>query len=77
MPDIELKPQVYKDPRPKEFFDEYHERVRSAPTAISTSRKPNVPARRRSSLPQAKAQRCISIAYARARKITIPLCATG
>jgi 1-acyl-sn-glycerol-3-phosphate acyltransferase len=28
MPDVELKPQVYKDPRPKEFFDVYHERVR-------------------------------------------------
>ncbi len=28
MPDVELKPQIYKDPRPKEFFDEYHERVR-------------------------------------------------
>jgi 1-acyl-sn-glycerol-3-phosphate acyltransferase len=28
MADIELKPQVYKDPRPKEFFDEYHTRVR-------------------------------------------------
>jgi 1-acyl-sn-glycerol-3-phosphate acyltransferase len=28
LPDVELKPQVYKDPRPKEFFDEYHERVR-------------------------------------------------
>jgi 1-acyl-sn-glycerol-3-phosphate acyltransferase len=29
MPDIELKPQVYKDPRPKEYFDRFHERVRS------------------------------------------------
>jgi 1-acyl-sn-glycerol-3-phosphate acyltransferase len=28
MPDIELKPQVYKDPRPKEYFDPFHERVR-------------------------------------------------
>jgi 1-acyl-sn-glycerol-3-phosphate acyltransferase len=28
MPDVELKPQVYKDPRPKEFFDQFHERVR-------------------------------------------------
>jgi 1-acyl-sn-glycerol-3-phosphate acyltransferase len=28
MPDIELKPQVYKDTRPKEFFDPFHERVR-------------------------------------------------
>ena len=28
MPDVELKPQVYKDPRPKEFFDPYHARVR-------------------------------------------------
>jgi 1-acyl-sn-glycerol-3-phosphate acyltransferase len=29
MPDVELKPQVYKDPRPKEHFDRYHEIVRS------------------------------------------------
>jgi 1-acyl-sn-glycerol-3-phosphate acyltransferase len=29
MPDVELKPQVYKDPRPKEFFDQFHEIVRS------------------------------------------------
>jgi 1-acyl-sn-glycerol-3-phosphate acyltransferase len=29
MPDVELKPQVYKDPRPEEFFDEFHERVRT------------------------------------------------
>jgi 1-acyl-sn-glycerol-3-phosphate acyltransferase len=28
MPDVELKPQVYKDPRPKEYFDEFHARVR-------------------------------------------------
>jgi len=28
MPDVELKPQVYKDPRPKEFFDPFHARVR-------------------------------------------------
>ena len=28
MTDVELKPQVYKDPRPKEFFDQFHERVR-------------------------------------------------
>jgi 1-acyl-sn-glycerol-3-phosphate acyltransferase len=28
MPDVELKPQVYKDPRPEECFDEFHERVR-------------------------------------------------
>jgi 1-acyl-sn-glycerol-3-phosphate acyltransferase len=26
--DVELKPQVYKDPRPKEYFDPFHERVR-------------------------------------------------
>ena len=31
MPDVELKPQVYKDPRPKEFFDHFHEVVRSQP----------------------------------------------
>ena len=29
MPDVELKPQVYKDPRPKEYFDHFHELVRS------------------------------------------------
>ena len=29
MPDVELKPQVYKDPRPKEYFDGFHELVRS------------------------------------------------
>jgi 1-acyl-sn-glycerol-3-phosphate acyltransferase len=29
MADLELKPQVYKDPRPKEFFDQFHERVRA------------------------------------------------
>src|SRR5947209_16431847 len=28
MPDVELKPQVYKDPRPKEAFDRYHALVR-------------------------------------------------
>lgn len=28
MPDIEIKPQVYRDPRPKEYFDDFHERVR-------------------------------------------------
>jgi 1-acyl-sn-glycerol-3-phosphate acyltransferase len=28
MPDVELKPQVYKDPRPKEYFDKYHRIVR-------------------------------------------------
>src|SRR2546423_5119987 len=35
MPDVELKPQVYKDPRPKEYFDHFHELVRSRePEAI-------------------------------------------
>jgi 1-acyl-sn-glycerol-3-phosphate acyltransferase len=29
MPDVELKPQVYRDPRPKEHFDEFHTRARS------------------------------------------------
>jgi 1-acyl-sn-glycerol-3-phosphate acyltransferase len=29
MPDVELKPQVYRDPRPKEYFDRFHELVRS------------------------------------------------
>lgn len=28
MADVELKPQVYKDPRPKEYFDQFHARVR-------------------------------------------------
>jgi 1-acyl-sn-glycerol-3-phosphate acyltransferase len=28
MPDVELKPQVYRDPRPKEYFDEFHARAR-------------------------------------------------
>ena len=27
-PDVEIKPQVYKDPRPKEYFDQFHERTR-------------------------------------------------
>jgi 1-acyl-sn-glycerol-3-phosphate acyltransferase len=31
MPDVELKPQVYKDARPREFFDPYHARTRSRP----------------------------------------------
>jgi 1-acyl-sn-glycerol-3-phosphate acyltransferase len=29
VPDVELKPQVYRDPRPKEYFDRFHELVRS------------------------------------------------
>jgi 1-acyl-sn-glycerol-3-phosphate acyltransferase len=29
MPDVQLKPQVYKDPRPKEYFDRFHELVRA------------------------------------------------
>ncbi len=29
MSDVELKPQVYKDARPKEYFDRFHELVRS------------------------------------------------
>jgi 1-acyl-sn-glycerol-3-phosphate acyltransferase len=29
MPDVELKPQVYKDPRPEEYFREFHERARA------------------------------------------------
>jgi 1-acyl-sn-glycerol-3-phosphate acyltransferase len=28
MPDVELKPQVYRDPRPKEYFDRFHALVR-------------------------------------------------
>ena len=31
MPDVELKPQVYKDTRPKEYFDRFHALVRSHP----------------------------------------------
>jgi 1-acyl-sn-glycerol-3-phosphate acyltransferase len=31
MPDVEIKPQVYKDPRPKEHFDRYHQMVRDHP----------------------------------------------
>src|SRR5205823_3696897 len=31
MADVELKPQVYKDPRPKEYFDPFHERARRGP----------------------------------------------
>jgi 1-acyl-sn-glycerol-3-phosphate acyltransferase len=31
MPDVELKPQVYSDPRSKEEFDPYHERARRGP----------------------------------------------
>jgi 1-acyl-sn-glycerol-3-phosphate acyltransferase len=29
--DVELKPQVYKDPRPKEYFDQFHARARRGP----------------------------------------------
>jgi 1-acyl-sn-glycerol-3-phosphate acyltransferase len=29
MPDVELRPQVYKDPRPKEYFDRFHALVRA------------------------------------------------
>jgi 1-acyl-sn-glycerol-3-phosphate acyltransferase len=31
MSDVELKPQVYRDQRPKEYFDQFHERARSGP----------------------------------------------
>jgi 1-acyl-sn-glycerol-3-phosphate acyltransferase len=31
MPDVELKPQVYRDPRPKEYFDNFHARARRGP----------------------------------------------
>src|ERR1700690_478839 len=31
MTDVELKPQVYKDPRPPEYFIPFHERVRDHP----------------------------------------------
>jgi 1-acyl-sn-glycerol-3-phosphate acyltransferase len=29
MTDVEIKPQRYKDPRPQEYFDRFHERVRT------------------------------------------------
>src|ERR1700734_4107330 len=29
MPDVEIKPQSYRDDRPKEHFDQYHARVRA------------------------------------------------
>jgi 1-acyl-sn-glycerol-3-phosphate acyltransferase len=29
--DVQIKPQVYKDPRPAEYFDQFHERTRSGP----------------------------------------------
>ena len=29
MPDVEIKPQRYRDDRPKEFFDRYHARTRA------------------------------------------------
>jgi 1-acyl-sn-glycerol-3-phosphate acyltransferase len=29
LPDLEIRPQVYKDPRPAEFFDQFHARVRA------------------------------------------------
>jgi 1-acyl-sn-glycerol-3-phosphate acyltransferase len=31
MPDVDIKPQVYRDPRPAEHFDRYHELVRDHP----------------------------------------------
>jgi 1-acyl-sn-glycerol-3-phosphate acyltransferase len=31
VPDVELKPQVYQDPRPEEYFDQFHARARSGP----------------------------------------------
>src|SRR5436305_4568116 len=31
MSDVALKPQVYKDPRPKEYFDQFHARARGGP----------------------------------------------
>ena len=31
MPDVELKPQVYRDSRPEEYFDQFHARARSGP----------------------------------------------
>jgi 1-acyl-sn-glycerol-3-phosphate acyltransferase len=50
VPDVDLKPQVYKDPRPKEFFDQFHERVREREPewayrarAFGTEKVPNGP----------------------------------
>lgn len=35
MPDVEIKPQRYRDDRPKEFFDQYHARTRAGePDAV-------------------------------------------
>jgi 1-acyl-sn-glycerol-3-phosphate acyltransferase len=35
MPDVALKPQIYKDPRPKEYFDRFHARSRTRePNAV-------------------------------------------
>ena len=31
MPDVELKAQVYRDPRPEEYFAQFHERARAHP----------------------------------------------
>ena len=50
---------------------------RSAPCASSKSPKPRAPAPRPMSSPPAKARRCISIACASARMISIRRCATG
>jgi 1-acyl-sn-glycerol-3-phosphate acyltransferase len=35
MPDVELKPQVYRDPRPKEYFDRFHEAARRGPAGYT------------------------------------------
>jgi 1-acyl-sn-glycerol-3-phosphate acyltransferase len=35
MSDVELKPQVYKDPRPQEYFDKFHARARSGPAGFT------------------------------------------
>jgi 1-acyl-sn-glycerol-3-phosphate acyltransferase len=32
----EMKPQVYKDPRPAEYFDEFHEAARGGSTWVYT-----------------------------------------
>jgi 1-acyl-sn-glycerol-3-phosphate acyltransferase len=31
MPDVELKPQIYRDSRPEEYFRQFHERAREGP----------------------------------------------
>ena len=39
MPDVELKPQVYKDPRPAEYFNRFHALVRDEETDLPSGRQ--------------------------------------